>query len=124
MRKLLLSILFVAVALPMFGQQATINTPITRSSEAKIVIVDFSVKRDCACAYVVLEYQDSGNATTHQQTVNVPDPAIPALTLQGLVGAMLTTRATETGANTRKMSFRVLGYLSDNGALSGVTLVP
>jgi hypothetical protein len=124
MRNLLLSILFVALALPIFGQQATLNTPAARSSETKIVIVDFGVKRDCACAYVVLEYQDAGSSATHQQTVNIPDPNIPALTLQGLVGAMLTTRATETGVNTRKMSFRVLGYLSDNGALSGVTLVP
>jgi hypothetical protein len=121
MRKLLYSLLILA-ALPIFGQQATLNTPNARSSETKIVIVDFSVKRDCACAYIVAEYQDASSNATHQTTYNVPDSNVPALTLQGLVGAMLVTRATETGVNTRKMSFRILGYLSDNGALTGVTL--
>jgi hypothetical protein len=123
MRKLILLTLIFA-ALPIFGQQATLNTPISRASEHHVVIVDFSVKRDCACAYIVAEWQDASNNATHQQTFNVPDPNIPALTLQGLVGAMLTTRATETGINTRKMQFRVLGYLSDNGAMPGVTLAP
>jgi hypothetical protein len=123
MRKLILLTLILA-ALPIFGQQATLNTPNARSSETKIVIVDFSVKRDCACAYIVAEYQDASNNATHQATYNVPDSNIPALTLQGLVGAMLTTRATETGVNTRKMQFRILGYLVDNGALTGVTLAP
>jgi hypothetical protein len=123
MRKLILLTLILA-ALPIFAQQATLNTPNARSSETKIVIVDFSVKRDCACAYIVAEYQDNSNNATHQQTFNVPDPNVPALTLQGLVGAMDSTRATETGANTRKMQFRILGYLVDNGALSGVTLAP
>jgi hypothetical protein len=123
MRKALF-VLIALVALPVFAQQATLNTPATRAAEHHVVIVDFSVKRDCACAYIVVEYQDASNNATHQQMVNVPDPNIPALTLQGLVGAMDVTRATETGVATRKMQFRILGYLADNGALTGVTLAP
>jgi hypothetical protein len=123
MRKLLF-VLIAVIALPAFAQQATLNTPAARASEHHVVIVDFSVKRDCACAYIVVEYQDVSNNATHQQVYNVPDPNIPALTLQGLVGAMNTTRATETGVATRKMQFRILGYLVDQGALTGVTLAP
>lgn len=117
--------LFLFIAISAHAQQATINSPVARSSETRILIVDFQVKRDCACANIVVEFQDASSVAIRQVRYDVPDPAIPAATLVGLITAMETVRSTETGTVIRKMNFRVLGWLSDNTYLpAGTTLVP
>lgn len=123
MRKIAYLIAFL-VTLPLFAQQATVTSPVARSAETKHIFVDFAFKRDCVCTTIVTEYQDAGGNATRQVRYDVPDPNFPSATLQGLAGAMISVRATETGTNLRKLQFRVLGYLADNGYLAGETLAP
>jgi len=120
------ALIFVALfALPIMAQQATINAPAARSAETKILVTEMRFSRDCVCAAVIVEYQDATSAATRQQRFDIPaDPANPSTELQTFLAAIETTRATETGIASRKMNFRVLGYLFDSGRLSGVTLVP
>jgi hypothetical protein len=123
MKKLTLAAL-IFVAIIASAQTATYNTPVSRSSETKVIVTNFHVLRDCACATIDLEVQDVNGVAIRSQSVGIPDPNIPSASLAGLVTAMETVRATETGNAIRKMNFRILGYLSDQGYLSGVTVNP
>ena len=109
-----------------FAQEATINTPITRNSEAKYKITLFVVSTSPATANVEVAVQDSSNNEIRRVMNVIPDPAHTGATVTGLITAMITVRATETGTDTRKIQFRVLGYLSDQGYFTGtpITLVP
>lgn len=69
-------------------------------------------------------YQDASGNDTRTTVFTIPSASAPGATVVGLITAMMTTRATETGSNVRKLNFRVLGYLADQGLLTGVTLVP
>jgi hypothetical protein len=124
MKRLIPIVALLFVALLSSAQTATYNTPVSRSSETKIIVTNFHVLRDCACATIDLEVQDSNGVVIRPQSVGIPDPNIPTASLVGLTAAMETVRATETGNAIRKMNFRILGYLSDQGYLSGVTVNP
>lgn len=113
------------LALPIEAQQATITAPVVRNAETKILGVDVAIRRDCACAFLIVEYQDAGGVPTRQVRLDVPvDPANPGTELQTFIGALLNPRTGETGVNSRKLNFRALGYFADAGRLPGVTLVP
>jgi hypothetical protein len=96
MKKLIPIVALLFVALLSSAQTATYNTPVSRSSETKIIVTNFHVLRDCACATIDLEVQDSGGVAIRSQSVGIPDANVPSATLVGLVTAMETVRATET----------------------------
>jgi len=52
------------------------------------------------------------------------DDLLASASISGLVTAIDTVRATETGGVLRRLNFRILGYLFDQGYLPGVTLAP
>jgi hypothetical protein len=115
-----------------YAQEATINTPITRSSITKIRIDSFAFTRSASSVSIGVVYQDATNADVPTPSLTtsftIPSaagaPCTSATTLNGLTGAMNATRSGETGANARIQQFRILGYLSDQGCLTGVTLAP
>ena len=120
---ILLSIAFLA--LPLAAQQANITAPVARTAETRIMVVDISMRRDCACANVIIEYQDAGAVPTRQVRYDIPaDPANPGTEILTFLNALMTVRATETGGAGRRFNFRALGYLFDAGRLPGVALVP
>ena len=122
-------LILILAALPVAAQEATLNSSVSRSSITKIKIDTFYCDRTPQCKIATIK-QDSSNVDIEQgaQVFFIPSaagqPCTSATTVSGLAGAMNVTRATETGANARIQSFRILGYLSDQGCLSGVTLVP
>jgi glutamine synthetase len=108
------------------AQEAGLSSPVARTSEAKHKLRSFlgvtggganSVQCD-------ISVQDSSNVEIRTYTAVVPDPAHPTATFSGMCTAMMTVRATETGTDPRKLAFRVLGYLSDNGYFPPSTLTP
>lgn len=125
MKKLLAGLAIVLSAAYVFAQDATLTSPVSHATEAKYKIRLFSVLNPPAgpaSAAVELSSQDSGN-----NEVTVITRAIPGCgtaTVAGLINAMVTVRATETGTDTRKIQFRVIGYLSDQGCLPAATLNP
>ena len=122
MRKLI-PLLFLLAPLAV-GQEATLSSPVSRSSEAKYVINFFQIVRSPLIANINVSVQDSSNNEIRTFNVTVPGGTCPNATVGGLGTAMITVRATETGADLRKLNFRVLGYLSDQSCISGVTLAP
>jgi hypothetical protein len=124
MRKLIVALIVLISAGVASAQEATITTPVTRTSEAKYTIAEFHVVVSPLAAQVEVAVKDSGNVEIRRITAKVPDPTHAGASVAGLNTAMMTIRATETGTDLRKQQFRILGYLSDQGYLSGVTLVP
>lgn len=124
MRKAILSIILLSFAGLASAQEATLNSPVSRPAEAKLTVkrLDLTATQ----AVISISVQDSTNSEIRYFNVVVPDPA-PATataTVNGLVVAIDTVRATETGGVLRRLNFRILGYLFDTGYLPGVTLVP
>jgi hypothetical protein len=114
------------------AQEATLNSSVSRTSITKVKIDTFHFDRNGLSVVIGLVYQDSGNADVPAPglttSFTIPSaagvPCTSATTLGGLAGAMNAVRASETGTEPRKQQFRILGYLADQGCLTGVTLVP
>jgi hypothetical protein len=108
------------------AQEATLSAPVSRTSEAKYKVRKLYIDTVGAPNTAVIEVsvQDSANTEIRYFNVGLPGSTPCTGNVGGLITAMMTTRATETGGDGRKMQFRVLGYLSDQVCLSGVTLVP
>ena len=121
MKKLFLMLLF---AIPVFGQQANVNSPAARPAIDHYVVKIIHEDGDCQCAQVHVEAQDSSNNPISRQRFDIPDANIAGSSFVNFETARGTTRASETGGTLRRLNFRVLGYLVDTGYLSGVTLVP
>lgn len=121
MRKILILSVLLSFAGLASAQEVTLNTPVARPAESKL-----TVKRLDLTATQAVIMQDSGSNEIRYFNVAVPDPspATSTATITGLVTAIDTARATETGSVLRRLNFRILGYLFDNGYLPGVTLVP
>ena len=108
-------------------QEAGLTTPITRTSESKYKIRGFQVVNPpggTVGASIDVSIQDSTNAEIRVVGYQIPDATHPGATVPGLITAMMTIRATETGTDSRKMQFRVLGYFADQGYFPAATLVP
>jgi hypothetical protein len=118
MRKLILcfALLFAVSA---FGQSATLNSPEVRPNVTKFQVADFAVQRDCACAHVTVEYLTSADALVRKHRFD-----IETANLAAFLTAIGSPRANETGVAGRRMNYRILGFLLDNGYASGITLVP
>lgn len=125
MRKLIaaLSVLVALAGGYVLAQDATFAVPVARSSEAKYVVRDFSCSFASQTASINLAVQDAGSTDIRLVTFTVPDAAHPSGTFVAFLSAIGTTRATETGGGNRRGAFRLLGFLSDNGYISG-TLNP
>ena len=131
---LVVSLLF---ALPALGQsaEATINSPVARTSEAKYKIQNFAFDRSSGQVIIYLDVQDSSNVSIRSFSLalntscinNCGCPATPSPipTFDGLLGAMENAAASETGSNARRMQFRIMTYLvTTTACLQNVTLVP
>ena len=124
--KLALFVLFAFSSLPVIAQDAALTSPVVQT-QAKYKVRSFLVENPpvgSPSALVIVSSQDSGNSEIATIPYRIPDPARPSATFAGLSTAMVTVRATETGSDARKLAFRILGYLLDNGYLPAVTLNP
>lgn len=123
MKKLILSLL-VLFAVSASAQEATYNTPVTRPSETKLTVkrLDLTASQ----AIISISVQTAAAEEVRYYNLVVPDssPATSTATISGLVTAIDTVRATETGGVLRRLNFRILGYLLDTGYLPNVTLAP
>jgi hypothetical protein len=107
------------------AQQATLSTPVTRASEDNLRVETYFATRDSGGRWEVqVSVRDSSGNEIRRVNHSGPDAAHSGATALAFVTAQMTIRASETGGNARKMDFRILGFLLDNGYLSGVTLVP
>lgn len=124
MRKTILSILLLSFAGLASAQEASLNSPVARPAEAKLTVkrLDLTASQ----AVISISVQDSSNNEIRYYNLVVPDPSpsTATATVSGLVTAIDTVRATETGGVLRRLNFRILGYLFDTGYLPGVTLAP
>lgn len=123
MRKLFLSLLILSITGLASAQEATLSAPVPQPAETK-----FQIQRiDITAAQIVvsIDVKGPGGEQIRYFNVAVPDAAHPSATVPGLVTAIDTARPTETGGVLRRLQFRVLGYLADQGLLpAAVTLVP
>lgn len=116
MKKLLsLALLLFAASASAQQPEATLQTPVARSSEAKYRVQEFSV--NASQALVTIEVRDSTENIIRTFAVVDPDAA-------AFITALDTVRATETGGALRRVNFRILGRLLDAALITGVTLVP
>lgn len=128
----------ILLALPLGAQEATITSPVSRASVAKVKIRTFQCDAANLSCQVTLRYQDSSNNAIADSdiatlgfvaSINVPSasgaPCTSGTTLAGLATAMNSVRASETGTSPRIQQFRILGYFSDQGCYSqSITLTP
>lgn len=126
MRRSLLCVLVLFLGVAVMAQDATLATPVT-ATQAKYRVRTFAVSNPpagSAGASIDVSAQDSGGNEVKAYTFVIPDGNHPGATVGGLVTAMMTVRATETGTDSRKMQFRVLGYFFDQGYFPAATLNP
>lgn len=122
MRKLI-TILFLSFAGLASAQEATLSAPVAQPAETKLVIQRIDIT--AAQIVVSIDVKGPGNEQIRYFNVAVPDAAHPSASVTGLVTAIDTARPSETGGVLRRLNFRVLGYLADQGLLpAAVVLVP
>lgn len=117
--------LVIAMGGIVVAQDATLTSPITHATEAKYKIRGFCVVNPAVgapSASIDLSSQDSGN--NEITVLNRTIPGCGTATVAGLATAMVTVRPTETGSDTRRLQFRIIGYLGDQGCLPASTLNP
>ena len=123
MRKTILSLL-ILIAASASAQEASLNAPVARPAESKLTVkrLDLTATQ----AVISLSVMDAASSEIRYYNVTVPDPspATSTATVAGLVTAIDTVRATETGGVLRRLNFRILGYLLDSGYLPNTTLAP
>lgn len=127
MRKLItvLSVLITLSGGYALAQQATLNAPVARASEDNLRVESYTVSRDNGGYWTVqVSVRDNAGNEIRRLAYVGPDATHPGSTAATFNSALISVRATETGTDARKANFRILGYLSDNSYVSGVTLVP
>lgn len=102
--------------------EATLNSPVSRASEAKYVVRTLGISQTQAS--IEVSVQDSSNNEIRVQAFTCPDAAHPSATVAALFTALDTVRATESGGILARANFRILGFLFDNGYFPAATLVP
>lgn len=114
--KLKLPSLFLGAALALaFGmesdaQQANLTTPETISA-TNIQVQQLVLTR--TYANITVEFQAADTTVKRVKEYSTASNA----ELLSFVTAIENTRATETGSNARKLNFRILGWLFDNGKI-------
>lgn len=122
MKRILILALLVGAA-PMLAQEATLAAPETVSA-TKVVVDDFNFSRGCLCGEITLALVTADGATvTRRRSVSIGRDG-DNVTAGEFLAALRSPRASETGGDGRRINFRLLGVLFDNGELPGVTLVP
>lgn len=127
MRRLLplVVLLVIFAAASAFAQQATLNAPVARPSEDNLRAETLYISRDVGGRWEVqVSVRDSGGTEIRRVVYNGPDAAHSGATALAIATAYTTARSGETGALPRRLDFRLLGFLSDQGYLAGVTLQP
>lgn len=120
-----LLVVLALVASPVFAQQATLNTPVARASEDNFRVESYFGTRDSGGRWQVeVSVRDNASNEIRRVTFSGPDTTHPGATAAAFNTALITVRSGETGTDVRKANFRVLGFLSDQAYISGVTLVP
>lgn len=108
-----------------YAQQATLNAPVARPSEDNLRAETLYISRDLGGRWEVqVSVRDSGGNEIRRVVYNGPDAAHPTATALAIATAYTTARSGETGALPRRLDFRLLGFLSDQGYIVGVSLVP
>lgn len=123
MKRLFISILLMT-AVSASAQEATLNSPVARPSEAKLTVKRLDLTATQAIISISVQTAASEEVRYYNLVVPDPAPSTQSATVVGLVTAIDTVRATETGGVLRRLNFRILGYLLDQGYLPGVTLAP
>lgn len=127
MRKLipLLFALLIVGVVPSYAQQATLSAPVARASEDNLRVESSYLTRDSGGRWEVqVSVRDNSSNEIRRTTYSGPDATHPSATATAYNTATISVRGTETGTDVRKVNFRILGFLSDNGYLPAVTLVP
>ena len=122
--KKLFAILLLAFSTSAFAQQADLDTPITQPTETKIKIKNLEILRDGPTVVVVVSFQDAGSVDVRLAQYAIPSGAHPGASVGAFITAMLTPKVGEVGSDTRKLNYRMLGYLNDLLFLPPVVLVP
>lgn len=129
MKKLILILCLALLAATSTAQQATLAVPVARASEDNYKVAEVVIRGNAGGftpqVILTVSVQDSGGNEIRRFNLVIPDAARPGATVSGYITAThFTVRGGETGTDNRKANFRALGYFSDQGYLSGVTLVP
>lgn len=119
--KRILSLLILSLAGLAPAQEAPLTSSVAKPI-TKYVTSSFSM--DAAQASIVVDQKDAGGNTLSTVSFLVPDSAHPTATLANFVTAFTTARGGETGGVLRRLNFRILGYLFDQGYLPAATLNP
>lgn len=101
---------------------ATLNTPISRSSETKYVVRSF--QGTPLFWGIECSIQDAGSTETRVVAFSIDPVGHPAATVVAFLTAIGTTRVNESGTVLNRANFRLLGFLLDTGYLTSVTLNP
>lgn len=119
-------VILTGLSCPVYAQQATLTTPVARPSEHNLRVESVFATRDAGGRWeAVVSVRDSGGTVEiRRESYSGPDAAHPGATALAFITAQITARSGETGSNARRVDFRVLGFLADQGYLPAVTLVP
>ena len=124
MKRIILSLLLLSLAGLASAQEATLSAPVARPSEAKLTVKRLDLTAVQAVISISVQSSVGDEIRYYNLVVPDPSPATASASISGLVTAIDTVRATETGGVLRRLNFRILGYLFDQGYLPGVTLAP
>lgn len=107
------------------SSQATLNSPVPRPSEDNLRAETLHITRDAGGRWQIdVSVRDSVGSEIRRQSFSGPDELHPGATALAIATAYTTARSGETGTLPRRLDFRLLGFLSDQGYITGVTLVP
>ncbi len=109
--------IFAALVVPSFAQEATLNTPITRASKAKIVVDSYLGDRKCTCGYVIVSFQDASGNDLEPVRYDFPERGVPreercagmrGISRRTALGRQVTRIAVRTSACSASSSTRAI----------------
>lgn len=128
MRKIL-ALLLLAFAGLASAQQATLTTPVSRTSEDHYQVAELNIRSGAGGqtpqVLITVSVQDSGGNEIRRFNCVIPDATHLGATIAGYITSqMFTVHAGETGPNPQKANFRAIDYLQTQGYFPPVNLVP
>lgn len=123
-RPILIIAFAIIFALPTFAQEATLGTPETAPTAVKLRVTGYSLSTEQGCVSVSVAFLTSGNVEVRRHGYRICSDESASIFADWHT-AIGSARPGETGVPNRRMNFRILGFLLDEGLLpTGSTLVP
>lgn len=95
------------------------DAQVVSGAPPRVVVKSFHCDADSSSVLITTASLDVDDSILRTTIYTAPNAAFPTASLDGFLGAIGAARAGESGMVRRRANYRILGYLLDQGYLTG-----